>query len=207
MSSSTENKKELNLDEILESSFSELNKNLDDIFENYDKSTYKCNIMYNELDLTNNMGLHGNFLYFIPSIYNYNKFLIFVKEYDDVIGKYYLTYSIDEVMFYYSIYPEWNNDPKEMFDNTIVGRSYKKFILINKEIKYEKFKNDSRVYIYEANKPFRFICEKEYKNTDLENVTIEHYRPFDAVVKNLIKEKPEMLKYFEFIKTFRIVFF
>ncbi len=34
MSSSTENKKELNLDEILESSFSELNKNLDELGEN-----------------------------------------------------------------------------------------------------------------------------------------------------------------------------
>ena len=38
MSSSTENKKELNLDEILESSFSELNKNLDELGENLQKN-------------------------------------------------------------------------------------------------------------------------------------------------------------------------
>lgn len=38
MSSSTENKKELNLDEILESSFSELNKNLDGLGENLQKN-------------------------------------------------------------------------------------------------------------------------------------------------------------------------
>jgi len=38
MSSSTENKKELNLDEILESSLSELNKNLDELGENLQKN-------------------------------------------------------------------------------------------------------------------------------------------------------------------------
>ena len=43
MSSSTENKKELNLDEILESSFSELNKNLDELGENLQKNKEECN--------------------------------------------------------------------------------------------------------------------------------------------------------------------
>lgn len=41
MSSSTENKKELNLDEILESSLSELNKNLDELGENLQKNKNK----------------------------------------------------------------------------------------------------------------------------------------------------------------------
>ena len=43
MSSSTENKKELNLDEILESSFSELNKNLDELGENLQKNKEEFN--------------------------------------------------------------------------------------------------------------------------------------------------------------------
>jgi hypothetical protein len=42
MSSSTENNKELNLDEILESSFSELNKNLDELGENLQKNKEEC---------------------------------------------------------------------------------------------------------------------------------------------------------------------
>lgn len=42
MSSSTENNKELNLDEILESSFSELNKNLDELGENLEKNKEEC---------------------------------------------------------------------------------------------------------------------------------------------------------------------
>ena len=184
-----------------------VNKNIDNIFEDYDKSTYKCNITYNEWELTNHMSLHGNFLYIIPSIYNYNKLLTFIKEYDDNIGKYYMTYSIDEVLFYYSIYPEWNNVPDKMFNNNIADRSYKKFMLVNKEIKYDKFKTNSSVYLYEMTKPFRFVTEEDYKNTDLENITIESFKPFDIIVKSLINEKPEMLKYFEFIKTFRIVFF
>ena len=80
-------------------------------------------------------------------------------------------------------------------------------MLINKEMEYAKFKNHSSVYIYETDKPFRCVYGDIYKNTDLENMTVENYKPFDEIVKSLINEKPEMLKYFEYIKTFRVVFF
>ena len=123
-------------------------------------------------------------------------------------GKYYFLYSPDEIMFYYSIYPEWNNKSKKMFNNTIINKSYdKKYLLINKEIEYYKYKNDSSIYIYVRDKPFRNLNEQVYKNTDLENITLINYKPFDKIVKSLINEKPEMLKYFEYIKTFRVVFF
>ena len=185
-----------------------VNKNIDNIFEIYNKSTYVLYNKYNEYELTDNIGLHGNFLYIIPSIYNYNKFLKLLKEYDEYIGKYYFFYSPDEIMFYYSIYPEWNNKSKKMFNNTIINKSYdKKYLLINKEIEYYKYKNDSSIYIYVRDKPFRNLNEQVYKNTDLENITLINYKPFDKIVKSLINEKPEMLKYFEYIKTFRVVFF
>ena len=185
-----------------------VSKNIDNIFKDYNKSTYKCNIIYNEWELTNNMALHGNFLYIIPSIYNYNKFLKLLKEYDEYIGKYYFFYSPDEIMFYYSIYPEWNNIPRKMFSNNIINKSYNKtYLLINKEIEYYKYKNDSSVYLYVKDKPFRNINEQIYKNTDLENLTIINYKAFDEIVKSLINEKPEMFKFFEYIKTFRVVFF
>ena len=184
-----------------------VNKNIDNIFESYNKSTYKYHNYYNEWALTNNMGLHDNFLYIIPSIYIYNKYLKLKNEYDNNIGKYYTLYSVDEIMFYYSIYPEWNNIPTKMFNDTVANSSYKKFILINKEIKYEYYKNNSSVYLYDMDKPFRHINSIDYKNTDLENITIIGYKPFDEIVKSLINGKPEMLKYFEYIKTFRVVFF
>jgi alpha-N-acetylglucosamine transferase len=186
-----------------------VNKNIDNIFESYNKSTYKCYNRNDEWELTNHMALHGNFLYIIPSIYNYNKLLIFIKEYDEHIGKYYITYSIDEVMFFYSIYPEWNDNPNKMFDGDIVNTSYKKYMIINKELyyDYEKLKNNSSVFIYEMNKPWRYENSQIYKNTDLENITVINHKPFDEIVKSLINEKPEMLKYFEYIKTFRVVFF
>ena len=184
-----------------------VNKNIDYIFEKYHKSTYKCNIIYGEWELTNHMGLHGNFLYILPSIYNYNKFLIYKKEYDNNIGKYYMTYSHDEIMFFYSIYPEWNNEPKNMFNNSLVNRSYKKFLIINRDINYEYYKNNIGVFLYELEKPFRHVNNPDYRNTDLENLTYIAYKPFDEIVKSLINEKPEMIKYFEYIKTFRIVFF
>jgi hypothetical protein len=184
-----------------------VNNNIDNIFELYDKSTYVYFNYNNEFTLTDNMGLHGSFLYIIPSIYNYNKLLIFLKEYDKNIGKYPITYSIDEVMFYYSIYPEWNNTSEKMFDHTIADHPYKKFHYINKEINYEHFKNKTSVYIYDIEKAFRYISLSYNNNTDIENNCLINYKPFDEIVKSLINEKPEMLKYFEYIKTFRIVFF
>ena len=184
-----------------------VSKNIDNIFKDYNKSTYKCNIIYNEWELTNNMALHGNFLYIIPSIYNYNKFLKFIKEYDENIGKYYMTYSIDEVMFFYSIYPEWNDEPNKMFDKNIVDTSYKAFLKINKEVYYEKFKNNSFVYLYQIDKPWRHVSSSIYKNTDLQDLSLTNYKPFDEVVKSLINKKPEMLKYFEHISTYRLVYF
>jgi hypothetical protein len=111
-------------------------------------------------------------------------------------------------MFYYSIYPEWNDIPEKMFSSEIINNCYGGFdslFLINKEINYEKYKNDSKLYTYMRNKPF-----KPYPNlsrSDLKNNTIINFKPFDEVVKSLISERPDMLKYFEYIKTYRIVFF
>ena len=185
-----------------------VNKNIDNIFEDYHKSTYNISNDY-EWKLTNHMALRGTFLFIIPSIYNYNKLLTFIKEYDEKIGKYYMPYSIDEVMFYYSVYPYWTNDPDKMFNNTIIDMSYKKSININKDLYYDyvKLKNNSYIYSYVLVKPFRYISEESYKNINLENISLINYKPFDETVKNLINEKPEMLKYFEYIKTFRVVFF
>ena len=96
-----------------------------------------------------------------------------------------------------------------MFNNTIIDMSYKKSININKDLYYDyvKLKNNSYIYSYVLVKPFRYISEESYKNINLENISLINYKPFDETVKNLINEKPEMLKYFEYIKTFRVVFF
>ena len=181
-----------------------VNENIDNIFELYNKSTYVCNNYLNEWNLTNNMSLHGNFLFILPSIYNYNKFFKLLKEYDEHIGKYDLLYSLDEVMFYYSIYPDWNDDPNKMFNDKMVNRSYYNDLSVNKEIDYEKLKNKSSVYLYERDKPFRPYPDKY---SDLEFKTAINYKPFDEIIKNMLKEKPEMLKYYEYIKTYRVVFF
>ena len=183
-----------------------VNKSIDNLFELYDISTHKYRNGDNdfEYNLTNKMGLHANFLLIIPSIYIYNKFLILVKEYYENIGKYYLIYSPDELIFYYSLYPNINNNTEKMFNKNIVNMPYIKPILINKEINYNEFKNDCSVYLYERDKPFRPYPDLY---TDLEIKTIINYKPFDEIVKSLIHERPDMLKYFEYIKTFRIVFF
>jgi hypothetical protein len=59
------------------------------------KSTYVYHNYLNSYKLADNMNLVDNFLYIIPSIYIYNKYLILKKEYDDNIGKCYMVYSVD----------------------------------------------------------------------------------------------------------------
>ena len=183
-----------------------VNKNIDNIFEEYDKSTYKYNDYLNEWKLTEQMSLHGNFLYILPSIYYYNKLLILIKEYDIYIAKYFFLYSPDEIMFYYSIYPNWNNTPKKMFNYFTINLPYiSNSYSINKEINYEKLKNNNiSIYSYVRDKPFRLYASLK---TDLEINTIINYKAFDKIVKNLIEKKPEMLIYFEYIKTFRFTYF
>ena len=110
-------------------------------------------------------------------------------------------------MFYYSIYPEWNNKPDMMFDYNTICECYKEPLLINREIKYNDYKINTNIYLYQRDKPFRYVASPYYKNTDLEKMTNISYTHFDEIVKSLIDEKPEMLKYFEYIKTFRVVFF
>jgi hypothetical protein len=184
-----------------------VNKNIDNIFELYNKPTYKFNNNYEEWELTDKMALHSNFMYIIPSIYDYNKFLILLKEYDKYIGKHYFVYSADCILFYYSIYPKWSDNGTEMFDSKIINNSYQQFLIRDREINYDILKNDSYIYLYNLDKPFRVVASNYYNNTDLGFINLMNYTPFDETVKSLINDKHELLKYFEFIKTYRLTLY
>ena len=150
------------------------------------------------------MGLHGNFLFIIPSIEIYNKALILINNYEIYFGNEYFIYSNDEIIFYFSIYPKWNFSKNKMFSNKTIDKTYKKNLIYNKSNDYSIYKNDSDVYKYVMDKPFRF--NHNYNDSCLENNCLINYKEWDFVVKELIKNK-KYKKYFEYIKTFRNVFF
>lgn len=178
--------------------------NIDYIFNDYDKSTYKYNDDYNEFEVTK-MGLHGNFFLIIPSIELYNKALYLISNYSYYFENEYFIYSNDEVITFFTIYPEWNNTKNKMFSNKIIDKTYSKNIISGLNIDYNKYKNNSDVYKYVIDKPFRF--NNKYDENYLKNNTLINYLEWDLIIKDLIKINFNYKKYFEYIKTFRETFF
>jgi alpha-N-acetylglucosamine transferase len=179
-------------------------ENIDYIFDNYNLSTYKYNEDYDEFLITE-MGLHGNFLFIIPSIEIYNKALILINNYEKYFENEYFIYSNDEIIFFFSIYPNWNNKQQNMFSNKTIDKTYKKNLIFNKNVNHEIYKNNSDVYKYVIDKPFRY--NKTFNNSCLDNNTLINYIEWDLIVKNLIDSNKKYKKYFKYIKTFRNVFF
>ena len=167
--------------------------NIDYIFNDYNKSTYKYNNDYNEFELTK-MGLHGNFFLIIPSIELYNKALYLISNYSNYFEKEYFIYSNDEIITFFTIYPEWNNKKDTMFSNKIIDRVYSKNIISGLNINYNKYKNNSDVYKYVIDKPFRF--NTEYDENYLKNNNLINYLEWDLIIKYLIKKNSNYKKYF-----------
>ena len=75
------------------------------------------------------MGLHGNFFLIIPSIELYNKSLYLINNYSKYFENEYFVYSNDEIITYFTIYPECNNKKNTMFTNKIIDKTYSKNII------------------------------------------------------------------------------
>lgn len=178
--------------------------NIDYIYNNYSKSTYKYNSDYNEFELTE-MGLHGGFFLIIPSIELYNKALYIISNYSKFFKNENFIYGNDELITFFTIYPEWNNTKNTMFSNRNIDNAYSKNIISGLNINYNKYKNNSDIYKYAIDKPFRF--NKMYDENYLKNNKLINYLEWDLIVKDLIKTNSNYKKYFEYIKTFRETFF
>ena len=176
----------------------------DYIFYDYDISTYKYNFDYDEFELTK-MGLHGNYYLIIPTIELYNKSLYLISNYSKFFENEYFIYSNDEIITFFTIYPEWNDKKNTMFSNKDIDKTYSTNIISGLNINYNKYKNNSDVYKYVRDKPFRF--NTTFDENYLKNNKLINYLEWDLIVKDLIKTNSNYKKYFEYIKTFRETFF
>ena len=172
-------------------------KNIDYLFDKYNKSTYR--ISFNEHEL--NRGLIGNFYLFIPNKYYLYKGIEINDKYLDIIGINNITcFTKDEDIIFYSIYPHWNNErlSDNLFKSNFIRRPY----IDMKQINY-----DYSVEFYMSLKPYLYPNVENIKERDFYNNDNNCYYYWDIGAKELLKKFKNFNKYFEYIKTFRNVNF
>ena len=109
--------------------------------------------------------------------------------------KFYSLYTVDEDIFYYSIFPNWNS---QTINNEFFCNSFPQ----------QKFESKTHLKLYPimlnmALKPFRYPLLREDTERFLFNNDKQYYKFWDERVNILIAKYPEFKKYFEYIKTFR----
>jgi hypothetical protein len=172
-------------------------KNIDYLFDKYNKSTYR--LSYDHIDLKR--GLVGNFFLFIPKKYYLYKSIYINDNYLNIIGDGKISCNTkDEDIIFYAVYPHWNN---EILDENLFKTNYNRLPYIDmKKIDY-----DYSVEFYMGIKPFLYPNGENIKERNMYNNNNNCYYYWDYGVKNLLKKYKNFNKYFEYIKTFRNVDF
>ena len=153
-----------------------VNKNIDNFFEIYDNS-YLDDKWVKETG----MGINGSIYIFNPSKYFYTKILYLIYYYNDVFNNLFFSRGIDEIIIYFTIYPDWSNKLIELKKNCTEMYLGKKCMIYHYQI-YKPFKKNMNTK------------EKEYS-----------FRVWDKYTKELLNKYPFFLKYYEIIKTLRKV--
>ncbi len=160
-----------------------LENNIDSVFTDYKNSTFLGD---KEFKVTE-VGIHGAFFLVTPNKYYYHKHMLFVKDYTKYFSDLYFMRGIDEVLIYFSVYPNWSITH---FDTHFACRKNKK-----------KAFEDCDIYHFQFDKPFR----KEKDNNPMESIKKHYiyYDDWDKIVKILLKSHPQFKFYFNHIKGFR----
>ncbi len=161
-----------------------LENNIDSVFTTFEKSTFLGD---GEFQATK-VGLHGAFFLVTPNKYFYHKHMLFVKDYKKYFDDLYFMRGVDELLIFYSVFPEWSN---LHFDSHFACRKNKMGSL-----------QDCDIYHFQFTKPFR----KDEKEVDLGENMKRHYTYYDdwdKLVKLLLKSHPHLAFYFQHMKSFR----
>ena len=170
-----------------------ITKNIDYIFDNYNKSTYRVD--NTELK----RGLIGNFYLFIPNTYYIYKGIYLAQNYNSIFKNLFSNFTKDEDIVFYTVFPNWNN---EFLDASIFRGNYKRYPYFNAP------SNDSySVELYMGKKPFLYPLNDDVIERDMYHNNNNCYYLWDLSVKKMLEKFPELYIFFEFIKTFRYVNF
>jgi hypothetical protein len=171
-----------------------INQDLIDIFKNNKSSFLNISNLYKN-------GLHGACNFIIPKSYYIFKFFNLLENYNQIFIKsnFVSPCTIDEVMVYYTIFPNWgNNLDYSLISDNYYRKSY--YDLYNDNITYP-------IEIFAVTKPFRYSLDINQYERNLFNLNNTCYYSWDNVVQLLIEKFPEFKKYFRYIKTCRYCLF
>ena len=157
------------------------NNNTDFIFDKYNESTFIIDYEW----LNTNIGLRGTLYLYVPKRHYFTKAMYLVNHFNQIFDDKYHSRGIDELILYYTIYPNWS---KELLPGNL--GCY--------EFKYKK--EDCNIYYYQINKPFR-------KNVTMNGNDPRKYEYWDKNIDDLLKNRPEYKKYYAHIPVFRDVNF
>ena len=160
-----------------------IQKNIDYIFNKFNKSAFQNDSEWEY----GNVGIRGTYFFIIPNIYEYNKGLLFLKDYNKYFEDNFFIRGVDEIVLYYAVYPNWSNELLSD-DFGCNGNSVK------------NFKENCYIYFYQKNKPFRELIG--VKDSNKEKI-YNNYKMWDNVVVILLEKYPQFIIYFENIKDFR----
>ncbi len=160
-----------------------LENNIDDVFTTFEKSTFLGDREFQDTKV----GIHGAFFLVKPNKYYYHKHMMFVADYEKYFSNLYFIRGVDELLIFYSVYPEWSN---LHFDRHFACRK-------NKTRSFA----DCDIYHFQFTKPFR----KEETQGMMESIKKHYiyYDDWDRIVKLLLKSHPHFAFYFQHIKEFR----
>ena len=169
-------------------------KNIDYLFDEFNKSTHRQNDTKVELG----RGLIGNFHLFIPKKYYLYKGIYLTQNFENIFKNLESFFTKDEDVIYYTIYPHWNNKTinKELFRNNNYRTPF-----------YNSFKDRGKQLVdtFVHTKPFIYPLSKTFEERTMYNINSTCYYQWDKSVEELLKIFPELYLYFNYIETFREV--
>lgn len=163
-----------------------VDKSLDDIFERSSKSVFVQDAEFRRTGV----GLRGTFFMITPSAFYFKKAIFLINNYSTIFKDYYFLRGVDEVILFYTIFPNWS---KDMLHNNIACNGNRK---VNPK--------DCRIYYFQVFKPFEPVLDK---SPDEMRMYYQNYQQWDLIVKSLLELHPPLRIYFQKISSFRHTLF
>jgi hypothetical protein len=163
-----------------------VDQNMDDVFEKYEKSVFVNDAEYRRTGV----GLRGTFFMICPSSFYLKKTIYLIENYGKIFKNNYFLRGVDEVILFYTIYPNWS---KEMLDVDFGCNGNRK-----------ENPKDCRIYYFQVFKPFEPILDK---SPDEMKVLYQNYQQWDLIAKSIMELHPPLRMYFQKISSFRNTLF
>ena len=173
-----------------------INKNVDFIFDKYNKSVYSLDNNYSK----SKAGLSQAIILIIPQKYYLKKMLYILENYNIIFNEKYIISSTFSIVLYYTFFPNWNN---ELFDYDIVNYNYLSIPYIKTNLK-NKYLFDFYVDVYFIYSPAGYLSLK--KGTKF-NLNIFNFEKWDLIVKRILEENPKYEYIYNHIRTYRETLF